>query len=211
MPSPDDNTVDFFLSFSCGLWPCSTQFKLLYKLFFLAAQRNHFSHKLLDKKLSCLEVCLLFQLFYEDPEMNKVATGALISREKSHGLSLAYFLRQHNCWHWVIMLHVRLPISLCRNGEVVCHHSAWQEHWNGDEGKGAHARIRCQRAPWLTTEQGARCGGVVQPLVTDTEDDTVKESHSSRHDGRGAEGVLLPEKASTIAAWCGREVSSSVE
>jgi len=52
MPSPDGNTADFFLSFSLGLWPCLTQFKLLFKLFFffLAAQRKHFLHKLLDKK-----------------------------------------------------------------------------------------------------------------------------------------------------------------
>jgi len=47
--------------------------------------------------------------------------------------------------------------------------------------------------------------------VTDAEGSTVKEWHGRRHDGRGVEGVLPAEKASTTAAWCGREVRSSVE
>ena len=71
--------------------------------------------------------------------------------------------------------------------------------------------IRCRRAPWLTTERGAGCGGAERPWVTDAEGSTVKEWHGRGHDGRGVEGVLPAEKASTTAAWCGREVRSSVE
>jgi hypothetical protein len=32
------------------------------------------------------------------------------------------------------MVHVWLPISLRKSGVVVCHRSAWQECWNGEEG-----------------------------------------------------------------------------
>lgn len=136
MPSPDGNTADCFFLFLVWIMPCLTQFKLLYKLFFfLAAQRNHLWHKLLDKKLSCLEVRLLFQLFCEDRDEQGCRWCSYQQKEKPWP-GLADLLWQHNCQHWVSMVHMQLPISLCRNGEVVCHRSAWQERWNGEEGKG---------------------------------------------------------------------------
>lgn len=96
--------------------PCMTQFKLLYKLFFffLAAQRNHFSHKLLYK--SCpvgrLASFSTFLWGLRDEQGCWRCSHQHLAERKA----MAWPGRSSAATHWVSMVHVRLPITLCKNG-----------------------------------------------------------------------------------------------